>query len=73
MAKLEEWQLQELFEDFLDDCAEPFNLFGMEYMPSYILRECDPIAFRVTFSDWLDGLEDCEDCAKNPQECECAE
>lgn len=71
MPKFQDYELKEQFEDFLDECAPAFELFDMEYLPSYILRECDPIAYAVTFSDWLDSLENCEDCELNPIECEC--
>ena len=60
-----------MFEEFLDECAPVFELFGMQYAPSYILRECDPIAYQVTLSDWLDSLDNCEDCDENPRDCEC--
>ena len=53
---LTEWEALELYNDSLDECYEPYNLNGMEYMPSTILKECDPIAYRVGFSDYADSL-----------------
>lgn len=73
MAKLEEWQLEEQFKQDINDSVEMVEIFGMQYEPAYVLQECDPIAYRVAFSDWLDGLENCEDCDLNPIECECEE
>lgn len=71
MAKLQEWQLEELFDDLLDQVYEPTNIGGMEYLASTVLKECDPIAYRVGFHDWLDNEDNCEDCDLNPIECTC--
>ena len=73
MAKLAEYQLEELYKEFIDDTTETITIWGMEYSASTVIREVDPIAYRVGFSDWLDGLDACEDCDRNPLECECEE
>jgi hypothetical protein len=73
MSKLQDYELEEMFKDFLDETVEIIEIFGMQYSPSYVLKECDPIAYRVTLSDWLDTLDDCEDCDLNPTECTCDE
>jgi len=39
------------YNDMLDDVYGEF----MGYLASRILREIDPIAYRVGFHDWLDG------------------
>lgn len=71
MAKHTEYELEELFNEFLDECVESMDIFGMKYWPSTVLKECDPIAYNVTMSDWLDGLDDCDECDLNPAECTC--
>ena len=71
MAKLQDYELEELYKDFVNDTTEVVKIWGMEYEPARVLQEIDPIAYRVGYSDWLDGLDDCEDCEKNPSECEC--
>ena len=71
MAKLQDYELEELYKDFIDETTEPVKIWGMEYSPSQVLQDVDPIAFRVGFNDWLDTLDNCEDCEKNPIECEC--
>ena len=71
MAKLEEYELVELYKEYINDSMELIDIWGMKYEPAYVLQECDPIAFRVGFNDWVDSLEDCEDCDNNPIECEC--
>lgn len=73
MAKIADYQLQEMYKEFIDDTTEPITIWGMEYSASTVLSEVDPIAYRVGYSDWLDGLDDCEDCDRNPLECECEE
>lgn len=71
MAKLQDYELEELYKDFIDETTEPVKIWGMEYSPSQVLQDVDPIAYRVGFNDWLDGLDHCEDCDHNPIDCEC--
>lgn len=73
MPKLQDYELEELYKDFINETTETVKIWGMEYDPATVLYEVDPIAYRVGFNDWLDGLDDCEDCEKNPSECECEE
>jgi len=53
---LTEDEAYEMYDEMLDQCYEPYNMSGMIYMPSDILKECDPIAYRVGFSDYVDTL-----------------
>lgn len=39
------------YDEMLNECAEP--VFGID--PARILRECDPVAYRCGFVDWLDA------------------
>ena len=71
MAKLQDYELEALYTDFIDQTTEPVTIWGMEYYASTILKECDPIAFRCGFNDWLDSLDNCEDCDLNPIDCKC--
>jgi hypothetical protein len=71
--KLQEYQLEELYKDDINNSVEIVEIWGMQYEPATVLRECDPIAYRVGFSDWLDAQDDCEDCDLNPIECTCEE
>ena len=71
MAKLQDYELEELYKNFIDETTEPVKIWGMEYDASRALYELDPIAYRVGFSDWLDSLDNCEDCDLNPSECQC--
>jgi len=40
------------FEDYLTDAYPKVTIAGIVFFPSDILRECDPIAFRVYQSDF---------------------
>lgn len=51
------------FDEVLDDCHETYNLGGMTFYPSDILKSCDPIAYRCSKSDYESNydLDDCEE------------
>ena len=51
------------FNEFLDEIEESVNVCGMEFYPSDILKNCDPIAYRCAKSDYesnfdLDDVEE---------------
>ena len=57
---------EEQFNDFLDDIEQSITIFGMEFYPSDILKNCDPIAYRCAKSDYeanfdLDDVEEYAD------------
>lgn len=39
------------YDDILDECYPSYKAFDMEFYPSQILKECDPIAYRCGISD----------------------
>lgn len=51
------------FNESLDDCHETYNLGGMTFYPSDILKYCDPIAYRCAKSDYESNfdLDDCKE------------
>jgi hypothetical protein len=53
---IEESKALEQYRDMIDDCNQ-VSIFGMEFTPSRVLEELDPIAFNCGFSDWLDSIE----------------
>lgn len=53
--KEEELRMQ--FEDYLNDSYSPVTIAGQVFFASDILRECDPIAFRVYLSDFESEME----------------
>lgn len=46
-----EARAEELYDEMLDECYP--ELFGL--LPSYILKECDPIQYNCGLADWLDA------------------
>ena len=45
------------YEEMLDECYEPFRMGQMQYRPSYVLKEVDPIAYHCGLTDYVDSTE----------------
>lgn len=58
MARLEDYEIEEQYKEMLDECYPSYNINGMEFTASTILKECDPIAYRVGLSDYEGTLEE---------------
>lgn len=58
MTKMTDYELEQHFNDLLDEAWGTVIIAGMEYSTSYALKECDPIAYRVALSDFESQLED---------------
>lgn len=43
------------FDDYLDTIYDEYPIAGVTVFPSAILRECDEIAYREVFNNWLDS------------------
>ena len=56
LADGEESELDDLFDEWLDEAYESVEIAGTTIDPSQILKECDPIAYRVARADWMDDL-----------------
>ena len=48
---------EEDYEQMLDDCHEMVVIGGLEFYPSTVLKECDPIAYNIGFSEYADSFE----------------
>jgi hypothetical protein len=48
---------EEMFDEWLDDVYPTYKIAGVELYPSQILKNCDPIAYRIALSE----IEDDED------------
>lgn len=57
----EEQKLKDQFDDYIDSIYEPYHIFESTLNASYILKKCDPIAYRVYFVDWKSeqGIDEC--------------
>jgi hypothetical protein len=51
-----EEQLRESFNATLDDTHESFKIAGLSILPSIILENCDPVAYRIALSEHADWL-----------------
>ena len=47
----------EEYDEVLDDCHEMVRIGGLEFYPSTVLKECDPVAYDQGFSDYVNGFE----------------
>lgn len=52
--KLTDNQIEEMFDDFLDEVYEKTIICGIDYYPSMILRN-EPVTYRCMIIDWIDG------------------
>ena len=60
--QISEWEpdiddYEDEFCEILDDAEEKIVIAGIEFAPSYVLKECDPTAFRCCLCDYVDSLE----------------
>jgi hypothetical protein len=44
--------LENEFNEMLDECYPTVEIGGITFYPSQIVKDCDPIAYRVWLSDW---------------------
>lgn len=52
-----EQELQEQFDEYLNDCHDPVMIAGILFYPADILKECDPIAYHCYLNDFESSLE----------------
>ena len=54
---LTELDTHSMYDDMLDECYDLSAVGGpfSHMLASKVLEECDPVAYRCGFSDWLDG------------------
>jgi len=53
-----ESEAMEMFDELLDECNEPFRMGYLEFAPSAILKEMDPIAYREDFLNFVNSAAD---------------
>ena len=63
------------YDEMIDDCTPMVKVGSLEYLPSRVLKEVDPIAYRCGLNDYLDSLAQdglfCLECEEF--ECKCEE
>jgi len=45
-----------VYDEMLDTCYPPVQIGESEFYASTVLKECDPIAYRVGANDYADSL-----------------
>jgi hypothetical protein len=55
---LEEIEGETQFDEMLDECYPVVKIGYMEFYPSQILKNCDPIAYQIGLSEYMDSLEE---------------
>lgn len=50
-------EVNSMYDDMLDECYDLSEVGGpfSHMLASKVLEECDPVAYRCGFTDWLDG------------------
>jgi hypothetical protein len=51
----------EAFDEMLDECYEPYKIGEMTFYASDILKNCDPIAYRIGVSEHEDFMAEEEE------------
>jgi hypothetical protein len=49
-----ELELEEMWDEMLDEGQEPIKIGNLSYMPSQVLKAVDPIAYRIGKYDYAD-------------------
>jgi hypothetical protein len=49
--------LEERFDDYLDQIHEEYSMGWITFRPSQILKECDPIAYRIALAEFEEDEE----------------
>jgi hypothetical protein len=49
------------YDEFLNECYGDVEIAGMKHPTSQVLKEVDPIAYDVGFSDWSSNEEENEE------------
>ena len=55
-----EEEVMDLFDDMLNELYNGVSIVRIEFLPSKILKECDPVAYRTEFSNftYFEGFEE---------------
>tara|TARA_R110002012_G_C11665406_1_gene612612 strand:+ start:4248 stop:4496 length:249 start_codon:yes stop_codon:yes gene_type:complete len=49
-------ELEEMFDEFLDDITEPVDILGIKYDVSRVLKEIDPIMYEAGMDEFFDNF-----------------
>ena len=51
-------ELEEQFDEMLDETNEHIKIGNLTYLPSQVLKNTDPIAYRIALSEFEDYMEE---------------
>ena len=54
-------ELEEMFDEMLDETYPEFKIGYSTFYPSQILANCDPIAYQISVDEYIDFLQEQED------------
>lgn len=54
-------ELEEMFDEMLDETGEPAKVGSLQFSPSEVLHNCDPVAYRIGLDEFIDYLQEQED------------
>lgn len=57
LKKMTQEQQLDLYDEFLDEAYQPYNIGYLEWTASHIMKELDPTAYRIGFQEWVDDQE----------------
>ena len=58
--KFTQQELEQQFDEMLDESYPPFKIGYSEFYASQILANCDPIAYRISVDEYADFLQEQE-------------
>jgi hypothetical protein len=53
-----ESEIEEQFDEMLDECYPVVKIGELTFYPSQILKNCDPIAYNIGVSEYMDMEEE---------------
>jgi hypothetical protein len=56
-----EYDAEVMFDEYLDETYDKVKMFGSTFYPSQILNKCDPIAYDIGLSEFIDHLAENSD------------
>ena len=59
--KFTQEQLEEKFDEMMDEVYQPYIIGELTYYASQILNNCDPIAYQISVDEYIDFLQEQED------------
>ena len=48
---------EEMFSSMLDDCYDKITICGVEFLPSDVLKSCDPVAYKCYYNDYISEID----------------